>query len=135
MLIIKNEVLEKIITHLRETYPEEGCGFLLGKDETVYDIIRAENVTEENRRRRYEMKPLDFLKAEKEAKKSSLNVIGFYHSHPDTGLYFSDTDASMAWEGYYYVVVALKGNGGYEMGAWIKRGDSIEKIEINIKRR
>lgn len=122
-----------MIEHLKSTYPEEGCGFLIGKEDKIYAILRAENTARDDRKRRYEIAPSDFLKAEKLAKINGLSVMGFYHSHPDVGLYFSKKDEEDAWEGHYYVVLSMDKDGRWECGCWIKRENVVEKIKFEIE--
>ncbi len=122
-----------MIEHLKSTYPEEGCGFLIGKAGKVYLTLPVLNKAKDDRRRNYEIAPEDFLKAEKFAEKNTLSLLGFYHSHPDVGLYFSKKDEEDAWEGYYYLVVALNKNGKWECGCWIKRKNMVEKIKFEIE--
>jgi len=121
-----------MIEHLKNTYPEEGCGFLIGKENRVYVILPAENRTKDDRKRTYEIAPEEFVKAEKFARNSEFEVLGFYHSHPDAGLYFSKKDEEDAWEGYFYLVVSI-GKEGWECGCWVKKENKIEKIKVEIK--
>jgi proteasome lid subunit RPN8/RPN11 len=131
-LCIEKEAFDRMIEHLKSTYPEEGCGFLIGKENTVFTILPAENKAKGDRRRTYEIAPEDFVKAEKFARSSKFEVLGFYHSHPDVGLYFSKKDEEDAWEGYFYLVVSIDKE-GWECGCWIKKKDTIEKIKVEIK--
>lgn len=130
---IEKEAFDKMMEHLKSTYPEEGCGFLIGKDETVYAILPAENKAKGDKKRSYEISPEDFIKGEKFARDNKLEVLGFYHSHPDVGLYFSKKDEEDAWEGYIYVVVSIDKEGKGEWGCWIKRKNVVERIKFEIK--
>jgi len=65
---IEKEAFDKMMEHLKSTYPEEGCGFLIGKDETVYAILPAENKAKGDKKRSYEISPEDFIKGEKFAR-------------------------------------------------------------------
>ena len=72
-----------IRAHGRETFPNECCGALLGKDGVVHDAFALPNTTEEGPRRRFMVRPNDYRVAEQRATESGLELMGFYHSHPD----------------------------------------------------
>ena len=82
-----DDVIEAIRAHGADAYPEEGCGFLLGTvDEAgnrVADVQRVANRQPENRERRYQITADDYRAAQKQAHDHGLDVVGFYHSHPD----------------------------------------------------
>ncbi len=102
MVVIKllPEHIQIIYHHAESTYPEECCGIILGtRDDTgktVVEILPTENVwgketaddfleaaTITDTRRRYAIAPLDLLQAQKAARQKQLNILGFFHSHPD----------------------------------------------------
>ena len=80
-----------MVTHVKEGYPDECCGALLGtvaKDEAlgtknVEDSHALTNINKERSTDSYEIDPLELLKVEKEASNRGLVVVGYYHSHPD----------------------------------------------------
>lgn len=79
--------LEEIKQHLEASYPHEACGFLIGRQEEraryITQIWPVENRSTENQRRRFVIDPLDYMKAEREASRQDLQLLGIYHSHPD----------------------------------------------------
>ena len=83
---VSEQVLSIIEKHALEEYPFECCGFLYGVDEGNRLIIVAKpvlnNVTE-NRQRRFEISPGDYLAAERYALNHDITLLGIYHSHPD----------------------------------------------------
>src|SRR5437773_12052203 len=82
-LWISGQLAEKIRTHGRETYPHECCGALLGRDGEVVSTVALPNTTEEGPRRRFLVRPDDYGTAERAASDAALDLVGFYHSHPD----------------------------------------------------
>lgn len=124
-----NSTINRIREHAAATYPEECCGFLIGtwrQDGSiqVVDAESVENVRGELRERRYRIDPDDLLRAEANAESRGLDVVGFYHSHPDHPARPSLTDLEEAtFPGYAYVIVSVtRGQPGH-ITAWSLRDD------------
>jgi proteasome lid subunit RPN8/RPN11 len=87
MLRIAKNILAQIHADGEQAYPEEGAGFLLGADgdvRAVQAILTLSNAREhEARHNRYLITAKDYLKAEMEAERLGLQLIGVFHSHPD----------------------------------------------------
>jgi proteasome lid subunit RPN8/RPN11 len=112
-LQISQELLNKIYAHGEETYPEEGAGFLLGRDEDgvrqVVDILPLTNSREDAaRHNRYLLSPQDMLTGEKEAMRKGLDVVGVFHSHPDHPNRPSEFDREWAMPWFSYVITSIK---------------------------
>lgn len=92
-------------------YPFEGCGVLLGttigQRVLVNRVLEGRNLVSDRRRDRYELDPRDILRAEREARDSGQEVIGFFHTHPDHPARPSQVDTDRAWPGYHYVVISV----------------------------
>jgi proteasome lid subunit RPN8/RPN11 len=112
MLEISAGLLAQIRAHAGETYPHECCGILLGTCESglrkVRELRRAKNINTERSQDRYLMDPQDQLAAEKHARAQELEVIGYYHSHPDHPAQASATDSAQSWENVSYLIVSVK---------------------------
>ena len=103
-----------IHAHLLGSYPEEGCGVLLGSEHEgrreVTRVIAFENQREYSRHNRYTISPEQFLAAERESRDHGVDVLGFFHSHPDHPAQPSAFDLEHAWPYYSYLIVSvLKG--------------------------
>ena len=98
--------------HLCRAYPEEGCGVLLGAERggarEVERAIALPNGREDSRGNRYVIAPEGFLAAEREARAAGLDVIGFFHSHPDHPARPSAFDLEHAWPYYSYVIASVE---------------------------
>jgi proteasome lid subunit RPN8/RPN11 len=94
-------------------YPDECCGILLGtldaqEVRTVTQLRPVINAREAGeRRRRFRMEADDILRAESFARSQGLQILGFYHSHPDHPAVPSDYDCEHALPWYSYVIVAV----------------------------
>lgn len=112
----------QVHSHLCRVYPEEGCGVLLGTDrDAVRDVVRVvvlDNVRDDSRHNRYVISPEQFLAAEKEARATGLDVVGFYHSHPDHPARPSGFDLEHAWPYYSYLIVSVEDRAVADMRSW-----------------
>ena len=115
MISIPAPLLRQIYDHTEASYPNECCGVMIGtackdKHHTVHAFRTCKNLNKERSRDRYDMDPLDMLRAEWEFEKSLWEIIGIYHSHPDHPSRPSQTDTDRAWPEYSYVIISvLKG--------------------------
>jgi len=109
MLIMPESVYNQLRAHCETAYPHECCGILLGTlDRTVADAVPAQN-SSDHPRNHYEIPPLDLIRAEREARRAGLEILGFYHSHPDHPAHWSATDLAEAhWIGCSYVITAVE---------------------------
>ncbi len=121
-LRLSAEHSERIHAHLRRAYPEEGCGVLLGRDcagaREVERVMASENRREDSRGNRYLIAPEQFLEAERAARAAGLEVIGFFHSHPDHPAPPSAFDLENAWPYYSYLIVSVEQGAVKEARSW-----------------
>ena len=113
-LDVSPSVWEAIRKHGEESYPFECCGFLYGKDgetRTINNFLRAPNSKEGDQRRRFEISPIDYLKAERFALNNKLDFLGIYHSHPDHPALPSktETDAMAGVPGDKWMLISASG--------------------------
>jgi proteasome lid subunit RPN8/RPN11 len=147
-LRITAELADKIREHGVETYPYECCGALLGTDLDILVFDRHENSRKISRevlslfplvnrrddspRNRFSVTADDVREAEKAATSQGLEVIGWYHSHPDHPARPSDYDRDHAWPWYSYVIVSVRTGVPQDMTSWRLKDDRsgflLEKI-------
>ena len=122
MVRLTKALFETIIEDSKNAYPHECCGALLGKDDggnkTVSTVRLLRNMNEERAADRYEIDPAELLKVEKEGAKQGLDVVGFYHSHPDHPSKPSGFDRERAWPDYSYIIVAVAKGTDTEAESW-----------------
>ena len=111
-----------------QTYPNECCGILIGRDvsdgtcvrRVVERLVPMQNVFDpQQQRRRFAVDPLALMKAEKAAADDALIVLGFYHSHPDHPARPSEYDREHAWPFYSYVIVSIAQGRPVDMTSWV----------------
>lgn len=121
ILYLPGILLDAIRTHAASTYPEECCGFLIGRqsgDLRVEEVMRASNVADPPRTTRYTIDPRDIVSAERSASSKGLSVLGYYHSHPDHPSVPSEFDRSHAWPSYSYFIIRVLSGGASDFRSW-----------------
>jgi proteasome lid subunit RPN8/RPN11 len=113
-LTMTEEQMEEVRRHCQGTYPHEGCGILMGRPangrKAVVDVLPTGNAREEGaQHNRYLIPPEDLLAGELKAEARGLEVIGFYHSHPDHPARPSEFDRDHAWPWYSYLILSVRG--------------------------
>jgi proteasome lid subunit RPN8/RPN11 len=122
-LRLRPQVVDAIRAHGRETYPHECCGALLGRDGEVVSMVALPNTTEEGPRRRFLVRPADYRTAERAATDGALDLVGFYHSHPDHPARPSQYDLDHAWPSFSYVIVSVMEAAPVDLRSWKLRED------------
>lgn len=117
---VSHEHIEAIKRHGEETYPHECCGFLLGANidglNVLHEVYRARNewvecdgTEPESKRNRYLISPEQWKQADDHARRQSLGIIGYYHSHPDHPARPSGYDLDHScWPGESYIIVSVE---------------------------
>ena len=113
MLAFSQADYDEIRKHGEETYPHECCGVLLGQfsDERriVEATVRCSNTRTDSPRNRYHIAPQELMRVQRQAREKGLEIIGFYHSHPDHPAQPSSTDLAEAhWIGCSYVITSVQ---------------------------
>jgi proteasome lid subunit RPN8/RPN11 len=135
-LCIPADLLAKIHAHGEQAYPEEGAGFMLGSDgdeRDVVDLLPLSPAREDAaRHNRYLFRPEDYLKAEVEAERLGLSLIGVFHSHPDHPNQPSEFDREWAQPYFSYVITSVRSGKALESRSWRLVGDRSEFQEETI---
>lgn len=133
---ISKELIEKINVHLEAAYPEEGAGFLLGKNNQVVEILPLSNAREdEARHNRFLITEQDYFKAELKADELDLSIIGVFHSHPDCPNIPSEFDREWAQPNFSYVITRVDQGRSVNHRSWrlVEDRTKYEEEEIIIK--
>ncbi len=136
MVRISKESVRNIEDHGKETYPEECCGILLGTNDgderVILDVAGLDNHQEENRRRRFLVTPKQYLEAERTASERGLQLLGFYHSHPDHPAIPSEFDREHALPWFIYIVLSVDHGAPKTMTSWLLSESRERFVEIPL---
>ncbi len=131
MLKLRQPDYDEIRRHGEETYPYECCGVLLGRVEGETRIVdasvRCRNTRADSPENRYEIDPIEVVRIQRDARTRGLDIIGFYHSHPDHPACWSPTDLAEAyWIGCSYVITNIANGQAEETRSFALIGSSVE---------
>lgn len=136
MLILKKEDYEKMLKHCQDGLPNEACGLIAGRVEgdtkTVEKVYLLTNVDES--REHFTMDPGEQLAAVKDARKNGLELLGNFHSHPETPSRPSEEDKRLAYDSSSeYLILSLMEEEQPVLNAFhIDRDKNVSRNEIEI---
>lgn len=107
--------------HAVAVYPDECCGFLYGEDHEVrliQEAIPVTNSQDGDQRRRFEISPVDYLRAERYALENNTGLLGVYHSHPDHPARPSEHDLKQAMPFFSYIIVSVQQGQVADLTSW-----------------
>ncbi|HTI08707.1 MAG TPA: M67 family metallopeptidase [Puia sp.] len=130
MIIIEPPIRQLLIEDAVNTFPDECCGFLFGREETdgtrvVIDILVVDNSKQGDKTRRFEISPTDYMTAEQHALDHDWALLGIYHSHPKHPAIPSEHDRKAAQPYFSYVIVSVMNseatleNGDITLRSWL----------------
>ena len=128
MIFVPKEQLNEIREHGVRDYPYECCGLLLGRfgadGKTVTETYPISNAREESaKRNRFLITPEELMRGERYAASRDLEVVGFYHSHPDSPAVPSKYDLEHAWPTYSYIIVSTRADQATDLFSWEQAAD------------
>lgn len=133
-LVLPPAVRGAIELLVREGYPNETCGLLLGRKEgervRVVGEWPARNLCQDRARDRFELDPQDYLAAEAAASQAGVSLVGVWHSHPDHPAKPSPTDRAMAWPDWSYLIVSVDALDVVDERSWRLDGDQFCEEEV-----
>lgn len=138
MIQLEENQRDEIARHAERDYPYECCGLLLGSYEapglkSIVEIYAISNAREEQaKRNRFLIRPEELLQGEQYAAERGLDVIGFYHSHPDHPAVPSQYDLEHAWPVYSYIVVSVMAGAAGDLRSWEMESDRSTFTEEEI---
>jgi proteasome lid subunit RPN8/RPN11 len=138
MIKISKEALSQIERHGEDAYPEECCGIMLGSndgsDRIVEEVMRLDNEQDENRKRRFFVTPKQYMRAEQIAVEKKLELLGFYHSHPDHPAAPSEFDREHALPWFIYVIASIMERKAGNVTAWtLNDSRRFEQVKLMVE--
>jgi proteasome lid subunit RPN8/RPN11 len=115
MLRIPQLAFNALRAHGEEAYPHECCGVMLGHmaeddaERRVVEVVRCGNTRDDRPQDRYHIDPRELVRIQRQGRERGLDIVGFYHSHPDHPARWSQTDLAEAhWIGCSYVITSVE---------------------------
>jgi proteasome lid subunit RPN8/RPN11 len=138
-LTLRHSEVEAIRQHGARDYPNECCGILLGRAEgdqkqvweavplrnlrtdpgAAQELLPLESPEKETKRNRFLIDPREQMRVEKDARARDLDVVGYYHSHPDHPARPSNYDRDHAWPWYSYVILSVTEGQPADLSSWV----------------
>ena len=141
MLYLTEEHIKQIEKHGEQTYPFECGGMLIGDFaadgvKTILELLPMENAMDESEKHnRVLITPKDVLRAERYAREKKLDVVGYYHSHPDHPARPSQFDLDHALPVWSYIIVSVESGKAVDVRAWEMENDRSKFNEEEIIKR
>jgi proteasome lid subunit RPN8/RPN11 len=135
-------MLQMSLTHLaairgdgESAYPHEACGVLIGSSyegvREVQAVVKCGNDHADSPQNRYRIAPQELIAAQKQARASGWEIVGFYHSHPDFPARWSATDLAEAhWLGCSYVITSVQQGRATETRSFVLEGGTEEEKQF-----
>ena len=127
-IILKQSDKKLLAQYSENQKPNEACAILFGKDNQVLDIFLTENIEES---------PLNFTISNEQliegyniAEQKKMEVIGIFHSHPNSDAFPSNTDKKFMQSNPVAWIIYSGINKNFR--AFILESDSVE-IQIEEK--
>jgi proteasome lid subunit RPN8/RPN11 len=129
---ITRDAMDDVDAHAAEGYPNEICGILIAQpgSDVVTVARRVRNTVVERARDRYDMDPVDQIRIQRECDERGLEIVGYYHTHPDHPARASATDSARSWAGPVYVIVSCVGGRTADARAWVADQDGGAMREV-----
>ena len=91
-------------------------------------MVRCGNARTDSPHNRYRIDPGELLSIQRQARESELDILGFYHSHPDHPARWSETDLAEAyWIGYSYFIISVEQGCATETNSFELTGEADNK--------
>ena len=129
---IEKQAWEHMQKHAEDHFPDECCGFFYGIEDisgrqiSIYKPVN--NNKEGDKRRRFEVSPIDYIQAERYALENNIQLLGVFHSHPQHPAIPSEHDLSQAMPWFSYIIISIMDGAFNHVRSW-KLNESINRFE------
>ena len=110
MIILTKKLFEEMLTHARAEFPLEACGLLGGKFDGEKKIVKKVYclTNTDKSREHFSMTPAEQFAAVKDMRSNGWQLLGNFHSHPETPARMSDEDKRLAFDkNLSYLILSL----------------------------
>ena len=133
-IILNQEQIDILIEHSTKSHPNESCAMLLGTHDdqqwNVKEVFLTNNM--EKSETNFTISPEELLHGHQLAEKKQLELVGVFHSHPNSSAIPSDTDKKfMKGNPVPWIIHSVMNN---DIAAFVL-DTSVEEISINIMER
>ena len=108
MIEIEKPAWDAMVAHAENSFPKECCGVMTGANGVASRAVALPNVYSGPQEDFFVMDPKDLQRADEDARREGMDVLGVYHSHPDCDAYFSKRDLEHSCPWFSYVVLSVK---------------------------
>lgn len=127
-----------MVNDAQNAFPDECCGFFFGAETNdlreVTHAYPVHNAKEGDKRRRFEISPFDYMKAEQYALEHDLRLLGVYHSHPLHPAIPSEHDRVVALPGFSYIILSVQPYAVVDITSWrLNDNRQFEPEEVNAE--
>lgn len=127
MILITEKHKKEIESHGERAFPYECGGMLIGHFEKnkkiIVETFPLENSSREDQKNRVLILPKDVLRAERYARENKMDVIGYYHSHPEDRAVPSQYDLDHALPVWSYIIVSVLQGKAADIRSWEMEND------------
>jgi proteasome lid subunit RPN8/RPN11 len=128
MIVLEPQVQKTIVEDAVQAFPDECCGFVFGYEDQngrrfITQAREVHNAKEGDKRRRFEIAPLDYLQAEQYAEQQQLQLLGVYHSHPNHPAVPSEHDRAAAQPFFSYIIISVNDREPGAIRSWRLNSD------------
>lgn len=140
MIEIDQTVIDAITAHAGRDYPHECGGMLIGRfsegKKCASETFPLQNAREEEaRHNRVLILPKDVLRAERYAREKGLDVVGYYHSHPDSPAVPSRYDLDHALPVWSYIIASVIDGKVVDIRSWEMENDRSKFNEEQLEKK
>lgn len=135
-LTINSEANQIMQQHAIEIFPDECCGFLYGSENaatrTIELAVPVNNSKDGDKKRRFEISAIDYMKAEQYALQNNIGLLGVYHSHPQHPAIASEHDLKQAMPYFSYIILSVIDKKIDDIKSWKLNDKNTQFLEEEI---
>lgn len=132
---ITRDAMEEVRQHASDGYPNEICGALIAarRSDLVTRTRRIRNKIVDRARDRYELDEREHIQVMRECDAAGMEIVGYYHSHPDHPAWASETDSRRSWAGYVYLIVSCHKGTVVDANAFMTSEDFTKMHQVALE--